>query len=136
MLPENHQQGHHMLYLSRQYFRLKESLEKTLEQDQRQKTIINIFITHFLSLLAFWNKLYCQKIRIDEFITYFLSFIVLSKQRNKILKVNSYLKRFCKDKIATGFKNTNHWTRCYTSKTFYIKLNQEMINSNQKLWTC
>ena len=129
MLPENHQQVHHMLYLSRQYFSLKESLEKTLELDQRQKTIINIFITHFLSLLAFWNKLYCQKIGIDEFITYFWSFIVLSKQRNKILKVNSYLKRF-------WFKNTNHWTRCYTSKIFYIKLNQEMINSNQKLWTC
>ena len=51
-----------------------------------------------------------------------------SKQRNKVLMRNSYLKKSCKNETniyyleqdATGFKKTIHATRRYTSKVIYI----------------
>ena len=51
-----------------------------------------------------------------------------SNQRNKILKVNSYLKISCKDhtniyylqQIITGFIKTNHSTHRYSTKIIYI----------------
>ena len=50
------------------------------EQNQIQKTSINRFITHFLSVIVFRNIFYCRRMSINSFIAHF--FILLAF-RNK-----------------------------------------------------
>ena len=88
MLSYNHQQLHHIFFQFYIYWGnilpqknlQKEFCHKFIgsfinqEQKKIQKTSINNFITHFLSLIAIRNKLYCRKISNDGFITYFESY--------------------------------------------------------------
>ena len=103
LLPGIHQQLHHTfvgdLYLSGQFISTKRITGNNshiswasyqLGAESNTKTSINSFITHFLSLIAFRNKL-CCRISIGSFIAHFLS---LTAFRNRTLTLHHFYTSF------------------------------------------
>ena len=63
------------------------------------------FITHFLYLVAFRNKLYCRRMSIDNFTTYFFGLLAFEDKLQSIRKIiNSFITHFL---ILVAVRNKN-----------------------------
>ena len=66
-----------------------------------QKTSMKIFITHFLSLIAFMNKFYCRMISTDDFESYSNQGQILMHEHNYYQQFYHIFVDFCSSQEQT-----------------------------------